>query len=112
MHELRLTDTNSANDSRGRAFGLEGNDFVYVLAALVIALGFYLALNLVLNVHAGVALAMALPVLLVPLAWVAFLRRNRAQGYAEDWFDQWSNGEGWSFARRTQPRLPGGDHRA
>jgi hypothetical protein len=112
MNELRVTDTNSANDSRGRAFGLEGNDFVYVLVAFVAALGFYLALNLVVRVHAGVALAMALPLLLVPLAWVVLLRRNRPQGYAEDWFEQRSNGEGWSFAGRTQPTILEGDRRA
>ena len=35
MSELRITDTNSANDSKGRAFGLEGNDFLYVLIGLV-----------------------------------------------------------------------------
>lgn len=112
MSDLRITDTNSANDSRGRAFGLEGNDFVYVLAAFVGALGFYLALNLVVRVHPGVALAMALPLLLIPLAWVVLLRRNRPQGYAEDWFEQRANGEGWSFSGRTQPTIPKGDHHA
>ena len=42
MNELRITSTNSANDSKGRAFGLEGNDFIYVLVAFVIALGLYI----------------------------------------------------------------------
>ena len=108
MNALRITDTNSSNDSRGRAFGLEGNDFVFVLLALVGSLGFYLALTLVLRIHAAVALVMSLPILLGPLAWVLLLRRNRPQGFAEDWFEQCTNGEGWSFAARTQPRpLPG-----
>lgn len=108
MNELRVTDTNSANDSRGRAFGLEGNDFVYVLIAFVATLGFYLVLNLVLRVHAGVAVAMALPLLLGTLAWVVLLRRNRPEGYTEDWYEQFTNGEGWSFAARSQPTRPEG----
>lgn len=103
MNVLRITDTNSSNDSRGRAFGLEGNDFVYVLLAFVGSLAFYLALSLVLRIHAPVALVMSLPLLLGPLAWVLFLRRNRPDGFAEDWFEQRANGEGWSFAARTQP---------
>src|ERR1041385_6962572 len=105
MSELRVTDTNSANDSKGRAFGLEGNDFMYVLVAIVAAIGFYLVLNLVLRIGFGVAFAMAVPIFLGPLAWVLFLRHNKPAGFAEDWFDQISNKEGWSFAARTQPVL-------
>ena len=103
MNELRITDTNSANDSKGRAFGLEGNDFIYVLVGLVAALGLYLLLNGLLHFRLVVALVLALPLLLVPLAWVLLLRHNKPAGYAEDWFDQRVNGEGWSFALRTQP---------
>ena len=104
MSELRITDTNSANDSKGRAFGLEGNDFLYVLVGLVAALGLYLLLNGLLHVGLVVALMLALPLLFVPLAWVLLLRHDKPAGYAEDWFDQRVNGEGWSFAQRTQPR--------
>ena len=81
MHELRITDTNSANDSKGRAFGLEGNDFLYVLIAFVFTC----------------------PIVAVPLAWVVLLRHNKPAGYAEDWFDQCIGGDGFSFAPRAQP---------
>ncbi len=104
MSALRITDTNSANDSRGRAFGLEGNDFVYVLLAFVGSLGFYLALSLVLRIDAMVALVMALPILMGPLAWVLYLRRNRPDGFAGDWFEQRANGEGFSFVAAAQPK--------
>lgn len=106
MNELRITDTNSANDSKGRAFGLEGNDFIYVLVAFVVALGLYLLLNVLLGVGKLPALVVALPFLLGPLAWVLFLRHNKPDGYAEDWFDQKFNGEGWSFVVRAQPSSP------
>lgn len=106
MAELRVTDTNSANDSKGRAFGLEGNDFLYVLVACVAALGLYLVLTAVLKVGFGVALVFTAPIAGGPLAWVLLLRHNKPAGYAEDWFDQRINGEGFGFNPRNQPLRP------
>ena len=106
MHELRITDTNSANDSKGRAFGLEGNDFLYVLIAFVFALGLYLVLTAVLHVGLGSALLFTCPIVAVPLAWVVLLRHNKPAGYAEDWYDQAIGGAGFSFAPRAQPSRP------
>lgn len=108
MSELRITDTNSVNDSKGRAFGLEGNDFLYVLVAFVVALGLCLVLVGLLRVGMLWALVLALPVLLGPLAWVLLLRHNKPEGYAEDFFDDLVNGEGWSLAAPAQPVRPGG----
>jgi hypothetical protein len=112
MSELRITSTNSVNDSRGRAFGLEGNDFIYILAAFIAALGMYIVLSYVMRFALVVALAFALPVLLVPTAWVLFLRHNKPDGYAEDFFDDLVNGEGWSLVARSQPVTPRRDDHA
>lgn len=106
MSELRITDTNSVNDSRGRAFGLEGNDFIYVLVAFVAALALYLVFAFVLRAGLAVALVFSLPVLMVTIAWVLLLRHNKPDGYAEDVFDDVVNGEGWSLLMRSQPRPP------
>lgn len=103
MNELRITDTNSTNDSKGRAFGLEGNDFMYVLIAFVAALALYLVLTALLHVGFAAGLVFTLPVLLIPAAWVLLLRHNKPAGYAEDFFDCLLNREGWSFAPRAQP---------
>ena len=102
MAELRITDTNSANDSKGRAFGLEGNDFVYVLVAFVVAMGLYLVCSLILRLPVGASVVLALPVCVVPAAWVLLLRHNKPAGYAEDCFEQLVNREGWSFAPSAQ----------
>lgn len=107
MSELRVTDTNSASDARGRAFGLEGNDALYIVGAVVGALGLYLVLYALLRLSMGVALFFALPILLGPLAWVLLLRHHKPDGYAEDLFDDLVNGEGWSLAPRAQPFRPG-----
>ena len=47
--ELRITDTNSVNDSKGRALGLEGNDFLYVIGGFVAAFACYLLLDVLLG---------------------------------------------------------------
>lgn len=104
MSELRITSTNSANDAKGRAFGLEGNDFVIVLVALIAAIALYIVFSYIFRVRAMVAFGLALPVLLGPTLWVVLLRHNRPEGYAEDLFEDVVNGEGWSLAPVAQPR--------
>ena len=107
MAELRITDTNSANDSKGRAFGLEGNDFIYVLVAFVLAMALYLMCTAILRLGVLASATLALPFFVVPAAWVLLLRHNKPAGYAEDWFDHRVNREGWSFAPGAQPpRIP------
>ena len=103
MDGLRITDTNSANDSKGRALGLDGDDFLYVIAAFVAALGLYLVLTVVVHFGKLGALIFVLPIFAAPLCWVILLRRNKPAGYAEDWFEQTFTGEGWSFAPQAQP---------
>lgn len=113
MAELRITDTNSANDSRGRAFGLEGNDFIYVLVALVFAMGLYVVCTTILRIRMLPAVCLSLPFFLVPGAWVLLLRHNKPAGHAEDWFDHLVNREGWSFVSGTQStasRAPSHEH--
>lgn len=109
MNELRITDTNSVNDSKGRAFGLEGNDFLYVIGGIVGALACFLLLHVLFGAGAMTALLFAAPILLLPTAWVLLLRHNKPEGYAEDLFDHLVNREGWTYAPGTQSaRLPGG----
>jgi len=104
MTELRITDTNSVNDSKGRAFGLQGNDFIYVLIAFVVALALYLIFAFVFRVGLGIALLFSFPVLAGVVAWVVVFRHNKPEGYAEDVFDDRINGEGWSLVTNGQPR--------
>ena len=107
MSELRITDTNSVNDSKGRALGLEGNDFLYVIGGFVGAFASYLLLDVLLGAATLPAILLSLPILVLPSAWVLLFRHNKPDGYAEDFFDQLVTGEGWSFIARNQPTHPG-----
>lgn len=106
MDALRLTDTNSANDSRGRAFGLEGNDFVYVVIGFVVALGLYLLLAVLSGCGKLLALFLALPFLVAPLAWILLLKHNRPAGHAEDWLEHTFGPDGWSCPAQAQLARP------
>ena len=106
MNELRVTDTNSVNDSKGRAFGLEGNDFLFVIGGIVGALACFLLLHVLFGASATVALLFGAPILLLPTAWALLLRHNKPEGYAEDLFDHFVNREGWTYAPRMQPAHP------
>src|SRR5258708_9432046 len=101
--ELRITDTNSANDTRGRAFGFEGNDFIFVVVGFVVALALCLGLTVFLHARLPVAILVALPALLLPAAWVLVFRNNKPVGYTEDWFDDRVSGRGWAFQPESQP---------
>lgn len=105
--ELRITDTNSANDSKGRALGFEGNDFVYVVVGIVGAIGLFLVLYAMFGVAPVTAALLAAPVAIIPFLWVILLRHNKPDGYAEDLFDQFINREGWTYAPGNQPKPPG-----
>jgi len=82
--ELRFTDTNAADDSAGRAFGLEGDLYLPVVIAAVTAVGLFALWGLFL--HAGYALAggiAALP-LAGTLGWVVLLKHGKPSGYDRD----------------------------
>ena len=63
----------------------------------------YLLLAVMFGVGKIVALVLVLPFLLGPLGWVVFLRHNKPEGYAEDWFDQTFSGAGFTLASHMQP---------
>jgi hypothetical protein len=113
--DLRLTDTNSANDAKGSAFGLEGNDFVFVVVGFVLGLGLFLGLAFVLKVWLPFAALVGAVVLLLPTGWVLLFRHRKPEGYAEDWFDQRASGGGWTISptdKFDHPRLGRKDRHA
>ena len=89
METLRHTETNAADDSSGRAFGLDGNLYLPVLMALVGALGLFSVLALVLAVpHTVAALITGVPFAVV-VAWAVFLKQGRPAGYDRDLIEYW-----------------------
>jgi hypothetical protein len=91
MSDLRFTDTNAADDSAGRAFGLDGNLYLPVVLGAVAGVALFGGLTL-LGISIGIALGVGLAPLGATLVWVLGLRHNRPPGYDRDRIEQWLGG--------------------
>lgn len=88
MNELRFTDTNSADDSSGRVFGLDGNLYLPVVLGVIGSLGLVAVLGLLVGTGwfvAGVAGALPLGAI---LGWALLLKHNKPAGYDHDRIEQ------------------------
>lgn len=101
MGDLRFTDTNSGDDSTGRAFGLDGNLYLPVVLALVAAVAVFALLG-----FAGVGYRVAGPVALLPViavvAWLALFRHGKPPGHEGDQLDAWVDGGNFTRERPFQ----------
>lgn len=86
--DLKRTDTNAADDSRGRAFGLDGDLYLPVVIAGLISLALAAVLALLLRIGWLIAALVGAFPLAITLFWAAALRHGRPPGYDRDWFDQ------------------------
>ncbi len=94
MADLIITNTNSATDSEGVAFGLSGNLFIYLLGSIIVSiLGVTLMIS-VFGVPAVIAIAFgAVPVVLT-LAYLKIFKHRKPPHYQEDLFELWISGAG------------------
>ena len=100
MNELRFTDTNAADDSAGRVFGLDGNLYRPVVLGLVAGVVLFGGLG-----FAGTAYPLAGAVAAIPmiasLVWVLGFRQGRPAGYDRDKLDHLLGGA--DFTREGAP---------
>jgi hypothetical protein len=89
---LRLTETNSADDSKGRTWGLEGNLFWYLTGGTFISVLTLLLLFSVARVSFFASLLFAAIPLLVTLVYVYVFRHGKPSGYDVDCLDWWIKG--------------------
>ncbi len=106
MNTLRFTETNSADDSKGRTWGLEGNLFWFIAGGafsfVVILLFLFSALKLSL---ALAVLTASIP-LLLSLVYVFAFRQGKPPAYDIDSLDLWLNGAGFGPDPLRQPLHP------
>lgn len=103
--ELRYTDTNSADDSRGGAFGLEGDLYLPVVIAVVASLGLLALLGLGFKTGWAIAAGVAVWPAGLTLAWAIGLRHGRPVGYDRDWIEERLGGGNFSRLARAQRGL-------
>jgi hypothetical protein len=94
-HELRFTETNSADDSAGKTWGLEGNLFWFVAGG---AFASVLTLLLLFSVWRWPLLSAAVPALIplgLALLYALAFRQGKPPGYDTDLFELWLKGPGF-----------------
>jgi hypothetical protein len=99
--ELRFTDTNAADDSAGRAFGLEGDLYLPVVIAVVAAVALFAFWGLLLHASYDLAGGIAATPLAGTLGWILLLKHNKPAGYDRDKVDDLFRGG--DFTREGDP---------
>ena len=114
MNDLRFTDTNAADDSAGRVFGLDGNLYLAVVGAGLAAVGIFAALSLWLHTNWALAGAIAALPPAVTVIWAVWLKHGRPAGYDRDKLEDllrggdFGPGAGAGLAGRSHDRAPDG----
>jgi len=104
--ELRFTETNSAHDSKGKTWGLEGNLFWYVAGGAFASVITLLFLFSGFKISLLISLLCAVIPLLVVLLYVFGFRQGKPPGYDIDCFDYLINGGGFGPDPFRQPTHP------
>ena len=94
-YQLRFTETNSADDSTGKTWGLEGNLFWFVAGGAFSAVVTLLLLFSVAHWSLLSALVPALIPLVLALLYALTLRQGKPSGYDTDLFELWLKGPGF-----------------
>ena len=103
---LRLTETNSADDSKGRTWGLEGNLFWYMTGGCFGSVMTLLITFSVAKVSFIMSLVIAAIPLLLTLVYVYGFRQGKPPGYDRDCLDLWVKGSGFGPDAGRQPGNP------
>ena len=93
---LHFTDTNNADDSDGRTWGLEGNLFWFLVGGLFVSVMLLLVFYSMWRWSFVQSLLTAGIPLLLSLLYVFGIRHGRPPGYDRDLVDLWLNGRGFA----------------
>ncbi|HUB68136.1 MAG TPA: hypothetical protein VL981_11690 [Candidatus Methylacidiphilales bacterium] len=98
MNELRLTDTNAADDSAGSVWGLDGSLFMPVVASAAISIGVILILFSFFHLVWWMSFPLGAVPFTFTLIYVLLFRQGKPPGYDRDLFELWIIGPGFSFS--------------
>jgi hypothetical protein len=101
--DIRFTDTNSADDSKGKTWGLDGNLFWFVIGGGFASVCIMLLLFSSYRMSFFVSAAIAVIPLIVMLIYVFGFRQGKPPRYDVDCLEYWLFGKG--FSPEPQPKI-------
>ena len=106
MNELRFTETNSAEDSAGKTWGLEGSLFWYLTGGIFTSVILLLVLFSMWRWTLTASAAAAVVPLLLVLLYIFGFRQGKPAGYDRDLFELWLRGPGFAPELRDKTTHP------
>ena len=94
--EIRFTDTNSADDSKGKTWGLDGNLFWYLIGGTFGSVVLMLLLFSAYRLSFIQSVAIAVVPLTLTLVYVFGFRQGKPPRYDIDCLEYWIFGKGFS----------------
>ena len=94
--ELRFTDTNSADDSKGRTWGLDGNLFWFLAGGAFVSVTLMLLLFSAYRVGFIESVVIAAIPLTLTVIYVFSFRQGKPPRYDRDCLEYWFLGKGFS----------------
>ena len=104
--QIRFTETNSADDSKGRTWGLDGNLFWFVAGGAFCAVAVLLVCFSALRMSMLVSILFAGIPLTVAMIYVLAFKQGKPPGYDIDCLDLWLNGRGFEPAAHQRSKNP------
>jgi hypothetical protein len=102
MADLRMTDTNAADDASGEAFGLTGNLYLPVVIGTLASMALWAVLTFIVRMNPVVAAIFAALPLGGVLTWIFGLKHGKPAGYDRDKLEDLAGGG--DFSRSTGER--------
>ena len=105
---LRFTDTNSADDSSGQTWGLDGNLFWFLIGGTFCSVVLMLLLFSAFRFSFGDSALIAAIPLVLTLLYVFGFRQGKPPRYDIDCLEQWISGSGFGpqLAHQLKPAIP------
>lgn len=101
--DIRFTDTNSADDSKGKTWGLDGNLFWYLIGGSFGSVVLMLLLFSAYHMSFAAATAVAIVPLALTLIYIFAFRQGKPPCYDVDCLEYWLFGKG--FSAETQSKI-------
>jgi hypothetical protein len=104
--QIRFTETNSADDSKGRTWGLDGNLFWFIAGGAFVSVAILLLCFSALKLSFLLSLLLAALPLTLCAIYVFTFRQGKPPGYDLDCLDLWLKGRGFAPEADSRSKHP------